>query len=211
MTRIIKSYDTSLSSFAEYERTALEVLTPISLEAADPAAVLAQARIEAEQKVQEAYTLGLERGFEKGREEFRKSVAECEKALKNAATAIKEAYDEFLTALEPDMVRLAQAIAERILHREVRTDPELVSRTVCAALEMLAARNHVSVRVHPHDLEALRSHKVALLEQFDGLVQLDVLADESVEPGGCVAENSNERVDARLDAQLTQILDELMD
>ena len=110
---------------------------------------------------------------------------------------------------EPQLVELVGAIAARILQREARTDRDLVGATVRRVLDRLFERERLVVRVNPLDLDALRDQKVTLLEEFDGVRQLDVIADESVGPGGCVVESKTLFVDAQLDAQLGRILDEL--
>jgi flagellar biosynthesis/type III secretory pathway protein FliH len=52
---------------------------------------------------------------------------------------------DVLHASEKDLVRLACVIAERVAHRELRTDPELVVGWVREAIECLAAKESVIV------------------------------------------------------------------
>ena len=57
--------------------------------------------------------------------------------------------------------------------------------------------------------EAVKAHEVGLLDSFPGIARLDVLADETVEPGGCIARTDTTDVDARVDTLLAQVLDSL--
>ncbi|MDQ1258019.1 MAG: flagellar assembly protein FliH, partial [Candidatus Hydrogenedentes bacterium] len=114
-------------------------------------------------------------------------------------------------SLEPEVVKLVRQIAEALIHREVQTDPELIHRTVRKALSAILDRERLVVRVNPVDLEALRSNKVALLDEFDGVEVLDVEADPSIAPGGCVVDSELMHVDARIKTQLKRVLAALAD
>lgn len=210
--RVIKSADTDARAISNFQRDTLELLFGDSGgDGLHPEAVLAAARREAEAKVQEAYNEGLRRGLEEGRKRFQQSVAEAATALQEAAAAMQAARDRFLDALEPEVVSLAFALAERILQREARTDRELVVSTARAALLHLVGGERVVVRVNPLDLDAMRAQKIALLEEFEGLTQIDILGDEHIAPGGCLVDSELSHVDARIGAQLQNLLDSFED
>ncbi len=172
-------------------------------------AVLAEAREEAAQKIQEAYAEAFERGMEAGRDHFAQSVAQSAAALESAAEAIRRAREEFLASLTPQVIELTALIVRRILARESREDPELIHNTVRRALEKIADRQRLVVRVHPADLEALRARKIRLLEDFPGVDILEVQASDSVSPGGCIVESERMHVDARLETLLGNLLSAL--
>ncbi len=172
--------------------------------------VLAEAREEAARKVEEAYQEGYNRGVAAGREAFKESVAHAAEMLESAANAMRQAREDFLQSLEPQVVELATLIAERVIEREARTDPELVHATAARALARIADRQRLRLRVHPGDLEALQTHQVTLLEEFSGIETLDIEGDDEVTPGGCVAESELMQVDARLSTLLNNVLDTMM-
>lgn len=169
-------------------------------------AVLAEAKAEAEAKVKEAYAEGLRRGEEAGRAEFEATIAHAAEALEAAAEEMKAARDAFLESLEPQVVALSTLIAERVLHRELQSDPNLVQHSVRRALEVIADRQTLHVLVHPDDLEAMRAHQADLLESFPGIGELTLDADESVTPGGCVVESKEVQADMTLETLLASVL-----
>lgn len=214
MSKIIKSFEVRQDSVALYERSALEAIHSAQAghgDYVDPATILAEAREEAEQKVKEAYEEGMKRGFEAGEKKFRESVGESEQMLRDAAGALKKARDEFIESLEPQLAQLALRIAERILRRETQLSPNVVKESAKAALEQVMGQENVVLRVNPDDLKVIREHRVAILEEFDGISHFDVVPDESVGPGGCIAETEHLQVDARLEAQLEKIFDTFFD
>lgn len=202
-------------TLARYERDVLEeIIVGLVLpeqEPETPETILAAARREAEQKVREAYAEGMRKGFEAGKAQFDESVAQAGDALQAAADAIHHARQAFIDSLTPQVLELATAIAARVLQREAVVDRELALRTVERALEHLTNHEHVTVRLNPADLEAVKSRRVELLDKVDGIAKLTVTADQSISPGGCVASSNLMEADARIESQLDAILNALRD
>ena len=218
MPKLIKADDAASGDFACYQRGALEqsiMASAHEIPMVDPHeerdAILAEARALAEERVREAYAEGLRRGETAGRPKFDASLAECVQALNSAVAAIRESNDEFLLSLEPQVVKLAHAIAGHVVQREATGDSELIVRTVRRALESLVERRRLVLRLHPQDLEAIRSHKVTLLDEFDGVDGVELIPDEHITPGGCIAESETLHADARLEVQLKRALEALME
>lgn len=214
MEKVIKVAHARESGVTDYERNALEAVNAGphgGRDYVDPAAILAEARAEAEQKVQEAHAEGMRRGIQNGEEQFRESVAASAQLLQSAAAALHESRESFLESAQDQVARLAYAIAARILRREAQVAPELVQTTVRAALERLLDQERVLLHVNPRDLEAIREHQITLLDDFDSIKELDLVSDEEVEPGGCVAETDRLHVNTQLQAQLEQLMERIDD
>lgn len=134
--------------------------------------------------------------------------AELEAPLADAAAALAGRVEELAglrrklrREAEEDLVRLAVAIARRVLHRELTTDPGAMLGVVKAALDRIEARELLQVRVHPADAnlvaEAIRSRNVP--------DQVEVQADSSLERGGLVVETARGALDASIETQLREI------
>jgi flagellar assembly protein FliH len=213
MPRIIKTDAVHRECVSSYQREALERVTysePSDNGSVDPAEVLAQARAEAEHQGRAAYEQGLKRGMADGEQKFRESVAQSAGILRAAAGRIEEAHRQFLDEIEPQLVKLATSIASKIIDRETRISDDVIKRTVRAALEKTLGEEHVTVRVNPGDLEVLKTYRAELLQEFDGLSRIDLVPDESIDAGGCIAQTQSLRIDGRLNSQLEKILNELL-
>ncbi len=211
MPRVIKPEEGRQAEVVAFEHTVLEAIGGDARDYVDPATILADARAEAEGRVQEAYAEGMRRGVEAGEAQFKESVGESAALLQKAGEVLQQERQAFLDSLESQIVQLSFAIARRILQREAQLSPEVVQTTARAALEQVLDQEHVVLHVNLADLETIRGERGTLLDDFDGIQRLDVVPDESVESGGCVAESDQLHVDARLEAQLEQILDTLME
>jgi flagellar assembly protein FliH len=102
---------------------------------------------------------------------------------------------------EGDLLKLAVAIARRILHRELAVDPDAVSGLIAVALEKLRSQEIHRVRVHP-GLEAPVRRALETLSAGRSVV---VLADPGRQAGDIVFETERGRLDASVETQLDEI------
>jgi flagellar assembly protein FliH len=98
-------------------------------------------------------------------------------------------------------MKLAIAIARRVLYRELATDPEAILGLVNAAFNKLNARETHRLRVSPRDAAVIEEHRLKL--QFPPA--LEIAADGSLTPGSAIFETSRGDLDASVDTQLAEI------
>jgi len=110
--------------------------------------------------------------------------------------------DRLLGEAEPQVVRLALAVAGRILSRAAETDPEAVVELASRALDAARRRADVTLRAHPEDLAALRAAEPTLLERLSRVRCIAFVGDAAVGRGGVVVATEAGTVDARLATQL---------
>lgn len=211
MSKIIKSSMGRGDVIVSYERSMLENLEGVGGTETDPAAVLARAREEAEEKVQAAYAEGLRRGEEAGRKHFDESIGKASEMLEQAAKALVAAREDFFRKTTPHLVQLAGQIAEQILGREAQVSPEVVETAAYRILECLVDQESVTLHIAPEDLEAVRNHRVELLEKFEGLKTLQIVGDDSIAPGECVGDSGALVADGLWRNQIAQILEQILE
>ncbi len=125
--------------------------------------------------------------------------------LHDLTTQLAHDKERLLEELQPHIVRLAIAIAERIVAAEIRQDRRVVERTVKAALEDLACHGELQVRVHPDDQPVVQEILQTDETLLGRLSNLRVIADSSIERGGCIVESDYGVVDADIPTQFAQI------
>jgi hypothetical protein len=117
--------------------------------------------IEIEKRIEEAAGRGFEAGRVQGVEQGRAAEkASCGPASQRLAAQIERMLatfaaerDHYLQTAEHEVVKLALAVAARILRREAQMDPLLLTGAVRVALGQLAASTRVSLRVPPAELD----------------------------------------------------------
>ncbi len=158
----------------------------------------------------EAQRAGFEAGYEKGlarAEAEISAVIHHHNAMRDrfvqAAAALQAAGDDLarrdavaLEAIEADVIELALAIATEVIGRELTVTTQPVRDALTRALRLVPERGTPVARVHPDDAEVARE---VLRDDHRWAGTLDVIADPRIEPGGCVLDVG----DCRIDPQLT--------
>ena len=153
-----------------------------------------------EQRIEQARAAGRAEGEGQARQAMQ---AELQPVLQKLAAAIHESSElraRLRSQAESDLVRLALAIARRVLGREINTDPEAIAGLVKASLERLRIQEVIRVRLHPDH----KARVVEYLERF-GAAQVEVLGDSACQPGAVVFETSRGNLDASVETQLREI------
>ena len=121
--------------------------------------------------------------------------------------------DRALALAEEDVVKLALAVAERLVRREVAAGPEVTASIVRSVLQEMpaASAGRVVVRLHPDEHRLLARAWGARRPGDLGPVQIEWVADPGVEPGGCFIETEMGTIDAGLETRLTEVASGLLD
>ena len=174
--------------------------------------VAAQAEFEKRlaEETRKSFETGRERGHQEGRQAERTAQAPALRAAeehraRQGAQLLEnfaQERDRYLHAVEHEVVKLALAIAARILRREAQMDPLLLTGAVRVALGQLSGATEVRLTVPPDDLP-LWTDAIAHLPNL-ALKPL-VIAGEGMRLGECVLETALGSVDLGLRAQLSEI------
>ena len=160
-----------------------------------------------EKASQEAFQKGLRQGEAEGRKQ---ALAQLEGEIQRVARAAAEIAglrNAIRREAEEELVRLALAIARRILHRELTVDPEALTGLVQAALGKIEIRETYRIRTHPEHVAAV----TRCLTQIGAPRKIEVLADTSLEKGGAIFETARGSLDASVETQLAEIQRGLVD
>ena len=149
-------------------------------------------------------------GFACGQAEARQAwEGKLTEAIQLLANIEKERVER-ISGSEPELLKLAGAIAEKIIGAELQLEPNQQLELVKNALSRVVNASTITVRVHPDDLQYLGDHLPELRVVFNGPTPLQLAADEAIPSGGCFIETERGSVDARIKVQLEQIVIELL-
>lgn len=104
--------------------------------------------------------------------------------------------------VEGEVVRLALAIAARVLHREAHLDPLLLTGAVRVALDKLGDSSSVVMRVPPREIGPWKEFFRTI---GNSRIQPGVLEDPSLSPGECVLTTELGTIELGVRAQLEEI------
>ncbi|WP_446742347.1 FliH/SctL family protein [Silvibacterium acidisoli] len=143
-----------------------------------------------------------EEGKKKREGENLADVATARTALERALSAFVSTRDSYLKDVEREVVRLALALAERILHREAQMDPLLLSGAVRVALGQLGETTDVRLRVPAAEI-SLWTDMLRLMPRLP--LRPELVSDERMQAGECVIESHLGTVDLGVRAQLAEV------
>jgi flagellar assembly protein FliH len=144
---------------------------------------------------------GEDAGRRKQAEEVAQTLAQSRSSVVAAIEAFAEERKEYFRQVEAEAVKLALAIARKVLHREAQMDPMLLRAVVRLAMDRLEETSKVTLRVP--SAEAAAWEKV--FTEMPARERPSVLADSRLEAGGCVIESQMGTIELSVDTQLEEI------
>ncbi len=151
-----------------------------------------------------ARTIGYEQGIADGRAAAQAEMDDMLETMRGLVEMARVERHKIIESAEPEIVRLAVAVAERILSAHVAQDPAAVLDMVRSAITRLVNRETVTVRVNPADLETMRRHRENLMSMND-IDNLRVIEDQRVDRGGVVMDTEAGTIDAKVSTQLREV------
>ena len=207
--RSLAAEDLESASAASGDRRRQERRTSLKAASASAADGAALSKEDMQQALQAAHDEGFQRGEREGKARAR---AEMETGV-HAATAsermrmaqVLEAFGEsrqrYFAEIEGQVVRLALAIAARVLHRETQMDALVLSGAVRVALDKLAERSGAVLRVPEADTAAWDK----VFDSMDADQAPKVIGDPGLGRGDCVLETAMGMVELGVSTQMEEI------
>jgi flagellar assembly protein FliH len=156
---------------------------------------------EAEGRVRAAYNQGLAAGEAAAQQRSQQKLEPVLAGLNSMIAELAALRQRVRAEAEDDAVKLALAVARRVIYRELATDPEAILGLIKAAFGKLNARETLRLRVSPSDAAVVQEHRARL--QIPPA--LEIASDGSLLPGSAIFETSRGELDASVDTQLAEI------
>lgn len=163
---------------------------------------LAEAERKAQQIKEEARQAGWQEGIHASESEAEKIRDQARGVLQQA----QEVYRKTLNKMESEIVDLAVDIAERVVMAQLSVEPQTVMQIAREAVEIVKNRPVVTIYVNDADLIILENGRVLLLQGLPPKVELHLLVDNAVQPGGCRIETDQGQVDATLETRWQEVI-----
>jgi flagellar assembly protein FliH len=161
-----------------------------------------RARIaEFEQELQRRTKQAFQEGEQAG---ARQAAARLEPVAEKLARTIEELSAlraRFRKEAERDVVKLAIAIARRVLRREFTVDPAVLLGIVKSALEAIDQRELHKVRMNPEQAKIIEP----AIRKLQLPPSVQIVQDAALPPGSAIFETSRGELDASIETQLEEI------
>lgn len=197
-------------NFEQIEGRADEYLQSVRREAAK---IVQQAHTEAEEvrrKAESAGRAAAEQAIEKLLDEkINKQMRTLRPALESVASQLMDARGRWLSEWEASAVHLSARIAERVLRKQLNSEPHVPLALIRESLELAAGSANITIHLCPEDCRHLGGASREIVESLQHLAPAKIMADASISPGGCLVKTEFGEIDQRIDSQLARIEEEL--
>ena len=157
--------------------------------------LVSRAQEEAENIKKSAFEEGYRKGMEQANadmETFRNSFSEFMNAPKNVFEYIA-----------PDILEISVDIAKKIIKKEVESDPQVLVNTIVDVLKTVSkSEPKINIRVKPQAVQFIKDTLPNITYEYGIDAKVNIIADPSIEEGGCIFQTNNGIVDASIDTQL---------
>ena len=141
--------------------------------------------------------------FEEG---YRKGIEQAEVDLekfRNELTSFMNAPKDVFEYIAPDILEISVDIAKKIIKKEVESDPQVLMNTIIDVLKTVSkSEPKINIRVKPQAVQFIKDTLPNITYQYGIDAKVNIIADPSVEEGGCIFQTNNGIVDASVDTQL---------
>ena len=179
------------------------------IEEAKQAAEAEVARIH-QQASEEGYNQGYVEGQRKGEEEAsaatRKAAQESVQAVQRFLTQANNMRDEKIDKLSGELLDVAVAVAEKVIHVSLKSSEEIIKRMIIAATEKMKRREWVQIYVAGCDVKGGAQSDPSLTAALSSLSDhIKIVPMRDAETGTCIVEMPDEIIDASASTQLENI------
>lgn len=179
------------------------------IEEAKQAAEAEVARIH-QQASEEGYNQGYVEGQRKGEEEAsaatRKAAQESVEAVQRFLTQANNMRDEKIDKLSGELLNVAVAVAEKVIHVSLKSSEEIIKRMIIAATEKMKRREWVQIYVADCDVKGVAQSDPSLTAALSCLSDhIKIVPMRDAETGTCIVEMPDEIIDASASTQLENI------
>ena len=144
------------------------------------------------------FAQGEKDGYELGETRARKIIEKIE-GLLDEMVGLKSGL---VRQYEKDMLATIFATAEKVVHTHVAMNDTAVKDNILAALELVAEKREVTLKINPEDFEYVEKLRPELFSSHTQIKSVMITSDPAVTRGGCRLETSNGDVDASIESQL---------
>ena len=162
-----------------------------------------------QQGLGDGHAEGLKQGSEEGRAaafaEAQARLQAIEQAWVQAAVQWDAGRQTLDVEARQDVLTFALNLIEKVIHRTLQYDDQLVTRQLGEALSLVLSITDVQVRISPDDRPVLDEALPNLMRQFPRVKHVQLVDDPSVSRGGCRLTYGQGEIDARVESQLEQL------
>lgn len=122
---------------------------------------------------------------------------------------LENATEQWLRQWQHETIALAIAIAEKLLVRQVESDPTILLDWIQDSVRLVAGQKNITIRIHPEDAQRLSEPLSEFINSTSPNAQIQVAEDVAVGQFGVILQTEETTIDRTIRTQLRRLMDEL--
>lgn len=139
------------------------------------------------------------------KEGYRAGLTQAEadiEILRQVISCMINAKQEVFEYIAPDILEISVEIARKIVKKEIEQDPQIILDSILDVLKTISKEeSRITIKVNSLEADLISSELPESVKSMGIEARLNIVADESVEEGGCIVCTANGIVDATLSTQ----------
>lgn len=136
-------------------------------------------------------------------------IQEAGRTVRALCEDLQEATQVWLRQWQHETVSLAIGIAEKLLVRQIESDPSILLSWIEDSVRLIQGQRHILLKIHSEDAIRLSNALPELLEDMKPSIEIQVVEDNSIGKCGILLETSDTTIDRTLQTQLKRLQEEL--
>ena len=168
----------------------------------------------ADKQKKESYETGFADGEEYAVNVYKNEIESYQHWIRNIENVIRELRTQIsgeLDMIQESLPELAIIVAEKIIEREIGENSRAVIEQVQKGIKSLDNEIIFKIHLNPSDIKILDEVKSSLVDDSSRIQDVQLVPNDSVEPGFCMLETSVGNIDARCSSQLELLKSALRD
>jgi len=162
-------------------------------------------------EVKAAQDKGREEGKEAG---FAEGKAEVERLISRTQVMLERAQNkrgEILNETEKEIIDLVLLISRKVIKVISENQEGVIISNIIQALRKVKSKGTCLIRVNMEDLQLATEHKEEFIKLVEGVKDIQILEDTTVDKGGCIIQTEFGEIDARISSQLTELENKILE
>lgn len=170
--------------------------------------ILANANLRKDEIEKGAYEQGYSSGLTIGKEEGKREYLEALNKVADSINSLGRLKEDLIREYEPEIIKLAIKIAEKILKREVEIKSDHIVEIVSSLVSQLKDKSKVIIKLSNPDYNQLKDNQ-KLTELKYIAKNFEIVEDPSLSRGDVLIDTSFGVIDGSINSQLEKISEDL--
>jgi len=154
---------------------------------------------------EKAYAKGFARGEKAGIESGNEKIESVVNRINKGLSELRKIRQDIYLETEQEIVKLAMAIARKIVCNEITVNKNAVVNVVKEAVKKVDGSERVKVKLSIKDFQFIKNEKPAIIDKITNIENVGFEMDESISDGGCIIETESGDIDARIEKQFQAV------